>query len=107
MDHEENTAFFKEACLLIRCLTMDVLLSRAFSSSRMCSSIRCLAMGIHVTLRDLNTTAVIVKALKSRIRGGCVTYKTGFVFDDRIFWIFIKLVTAFQKSLSWTGHSDF
>jgi hypothetical protein len=34
-----------------------------------------------------------------------VTYITGFGFDDRIYWTFIQLVTAFHKSLSSTGHS--
>jgi hypothetical protein len=33
-----------------------------------------------------------------------VTYKTGFGFHDRIYWIFIQLVT-FHKPLSSTGHS--
>jgi hypothetical protein len=37
--------------------------------------------------------------------GVCVTYKTGFGFNDRIYWACIQLVTAFHKSLSSTGHS--
>jgi hypothetical protein len=40
---------FKEVCLLIRCLAVDVLL-RAFSSAAMCLPSCCLAMGIHVTI---------------------------------------------------------
>jgi hypothetical protein len=35
----------------------------------------------------------------------CVTYKTGFGFDDGIYWTFMQLVTRFHKSLSSTGHS--
>jgi hypothetical protein len=35
----------------------------------------------------------------------CVTYKTGFGFDDRIYWTFIHLVTAVHKSPCSAGHS--
>jgi hypothetical protein len=34
----------------------------------------------------------------------CVTYKTGFGFNDRIHWTFTQLVTTFKKSRSSTGH---
>jgi hypothetical protein len=39
------------------------------------------------------------------IFGVYVTNKTGFGFDDRIYWTFVQLATAFYKSLSSTGHS--
>jgi hypothetical protein len=44
-----------------------------------------------------------------------MTSKTGFGFDDRIYWTFIRLVTAVHKSVSdalsassdWTLHGNF
>jgi hypothetical protein len=49
--HAENTAsIVKEACLLIRCLAMDILLLRAFASARMCLPSPCLAIGRHATI---------------------------------------------------------
>jgi hypothetical protein len=50
----ENTAssLLRRLYLLIRCLAMDVLLLRAFSSAGMCLPSRCLTMGIHVTLSN-------------------------------------------------------
>jgi hypothetical protein len=49
--HTENTAsVVKKACLLIRCVTIDVLLLHALAPAGMCLPSRCLAMGIHVTI---------------------------------------------------------
>jgi hypothetical protein len=39
-----------DACLLVRCLTIDVLLFRAFASAGMCLPTRFLAMNIPVTI---------------------------------------------------------
>jgi hypothetical protein len=39
------------------------------------------------------------------VLGVCVTHKTGFGFNERIYWTFIQLVTTFQTSLHSTGHS--
>jgi hypothetical protein len=39
-----------EACLLIPCLAVDVLLLLAYASSGMCLPSRCLAMGLFVTI---------------------------------------------------------
>jgi hypothetical protein len=50
-DPAENTAsIIKEACLLIRCLTMDALFLRALARAGMCLPRCCLAMGIYVTI---------------------------------------------------------
>jgi hypothetical protein len=46
--HRLSTA--EKACLLIRCLAMDVLLLRALAPAGMCLPSRCLAMGLNVTI---------------------------------------------------------
>jgi hypothetical protein len=44
-DHAENTAsIVKEACLLVRCLSVYVLMLRALACEGMCLPSRCLAM---------------------------------------------------------------
>jgi hypothetical protein len=50
-DHAENTAsILKEACLLIRCLGVDVLLLRALAPAAMCLPSRCLAVDLYITI---------------------------------------------------------
>jgi hypothetical protein len=47
----ENIAcIVDEVCLPRRCLTTDILLSRALAYAEICLPSRCLAMGIHVTI---------------------------------------------------------
>jgi hypothetical protein len=41
----------------------------------------------------------------SHVSGVCVTNKTGFGFDERIYWTFTQLVTTVHKSHNPTGHS--
>jgi hypothetical protein len=54
--HKKHSLFIvAKACLLIRCLEMDVLLLRAFASAGMCLPSRCPAMGIRVTVFWLAT----------------------------------------------------
>jgi hypothetical protein len=40
-----------------------------------------------------------------QILGVYLTYKTGYGFDDRIYWSFIQFVTSFHRSLSSDGHT--
>jgi hypothetical protein len=40
----------EKACLLIRCIAMDLILLLAYSSAGMCLPSRCLAMGLYVTI---------------------------------------------------------
>jgi hypothetical protein len=45
----------EKACLMIRCLEMDVLLLRAYALAGMCLPSRCLAMGLYVTIYTITT----------------------------------------------------
>jgi hypothetical protein len=47
---KHRLSIVEKACLLIRCLALDVLLLRAYVSAEMCLPSRCLAMGLNVTI---------------------------------------------------------
>jgi hypothetical protein len=47
---QKTASLVKEACLLIRCLAMDVLLLLALAPAGMCLRSRCLAVGLSVTM---------------------------------------------------------
>jgi hypothetical protein len=47
---KQSLSMVQKACLLIRCLAIDVLLLRAYGSARMLLPSRCLAMGLYVTI---------------------------------------------------------
>jgi hypothetical protein len=52
MDQAENSlSTVEKACLVIRCLAMDVLILRSYASVGMCLRSRCLAMGLYVTMQ--------------------------------------------------------
>jgi hypothetical protein len=69
---QKTVSVVKEACLLIRCLAMDVLLLHAFASGRVCLPNRCLAMVIRITIlsfkseyritRNHNFTCVVMNS---------------------------------------------
>jgi hypothetical protein len=50
MEHVENNLSIVEACLMIRCLAMDVVLLRAYASAEMCLPSRCLVIGLYITV---------------------------------------------------------
>jgi hypothetical protein len=47
---KHSLSIVEKVCLLIRCLVMDVLLLRAYTSARLCLPSRCLAMGVCITV---------------------------------------------------------
>jgi hypothetical protein len=47
---KHNLSVVEKACLLIRCLTMNIILLRAYASAGMCLASRCLAVGLYVTI---------------------------------------------------------
>jgi hypothetical protein len=48
-DDAEHSLSIEKACLLIRCLAMDVVLLRAYGSAGMCLPSRCLVMNLYNT----------------------------------------------------------
>jgi hypothetical protein len=57
----QKTACIEKACLLIWCLAMDVLFSRAYASAGMCLLSRCLAMVLYVTVYTVSIFRVKAK----------------------------------------------
>jgi hypothetical protein len=47
---KHSLSVVEKACLLFRCLAMDVLFLRAYASAQMCLPSRRLAMGLYVTI---------------------------------------------------------
>jgi hypothetical protein len=62
------------ACLLIRCLAMDVILFRVYASPEMCLQSCCLALGLYVTI-------FTQKVISRQIRGNVVPWE--FQEEDR------------------------
>jgi hypothetical protein len=50
---KHSLSVVEKACLLIRCLAMDILLLRVYTSAVMCLPSLCIAMGIYVTLYNI------------------------------------------------------
>jgi hypothetical protein len=46
---KHSLSVVEKACLLIRCVAMDVMLLRVLAPARMCLPSRCLAIGLYVT----------------------------------------------------------
>jgi hypothetical protein len=53
--------------------------------------------GDAVYSRRLHSQVVVDRAKETKILGVCVTFKTGFEFDDRIYWTFINLLPRFTN----------
>jgi hypothetical protein len=51
---QKTASIVKQACLLIRCLVINVLLLRALAPAGMCLPSRCLAMDLYVTIHTNN-----------------------------------------------------
>jgi hypothetical protein len=67
-----HSRFVDKACLLRRCLAIDLLLFHAFASAGMCLAISCLAMGMARTTQKTILAITFVLSL-ARISG--VAYK--------------------------------
>jgi hypothetical protein len=64
----ENTAYIvKEACLLFRCLAMDVLLLPALAPAGMCLPSRCLAAGLYVIILCWWTRMVLQPVISTQV----------------------------------------
>jgi hypothetical protein len=51
---QETSLPIVKVCLLIRCLSMDVLFVRLYASAGMCLPSRCLATGLYVIISSIN-----------------------------------------------------
>jgi hypothetical protein len=74
---KQSPSIVKNACLLIRCLQMDVILMRAYASTITCLPNRCLAMGPYVTIlkQSVHTHRTNISSLLQRPTRQCRTRK--------------------------------
>jgi hypothetical protein len=88
----QKTASIEEACVLICCLAMDVLLLGAFASAGISLLTRCLAVGIHVTIliKDFGSLEESQMSMEDvQEVGSCqgLACSSSSAFVSNVFWV--------------------